>query len=116
MKYSNLIDRFEHALFATNYTGYESATQNAKTDYIFNYDSCFEDWFDYLITRFVEEVESDREYAIENNLDDVIELVDEDELRKEIQNCPEFVNDMRAEYEDLLEIYSDYFDDEEDEE
>lgn len=103
---STLINRFNKALFSTDYTGYASATQNAKTDYLFDYDN-FEDWFNMLISRFVEEVEEDKKYAIKNDFDYVVDPVDEDELRKEIDNCPEFVEDMKTEYEDLLELCSD---------
>ena len=103
---STLINRFNKALFSTDYTSYETATQNAKTDYLFDYDN-FEDWFDMLISRFVEEVEEDRKYAIKNDYDIVVEPVDEDELRKAIAACPEFVKDMRSEYEELLELCSD---------
>ena len=107
---STLINRFNRALFSTDYTGYESATQNAKTDYLFDYDN-FEDWFDMLISRFVEETEEDRDFAIENDLD-VIDPVDEDELRKAIEARPEFVKNMRAEYEELRELCADDYDEE----
>ena len=97
---SNLINRFNRALFSTEYNNYDSATQNAKTDRLFEFDN-FDDWFDMLITRFVEEVEEDRKYS------DIIDPVDEEELRTEILNCPEFVVDMKSEYEDLLDLCSD---------
>ena len=108
---STLIDRFYKALFSTDYAGYDSATQNAKTDYLSEYDN-FEGWFDMLISRFVEEVEEDRKFAIKNDLD-VIDPVDEDELRKAIEACPEFVENMKSEYEELREFSSKDDEDEE---
>jgi hypothetical protein len=34
---------------------------------------------------------------------------DEEQLRQDISNCPQFIEDMKFEYEQLLEILSDDF-------
>ena len=86
---SKLLNKFNQALFSSGTIGFESATENAKTDYLFDFDN-FEDWFNMLIDSFVEEYE-----------------VDKDMLIKDISECPEFVDSMRDEYEELLELCSD---------
>jgi hypothetical protein len=85
---TKLLNRFYVELFSTDFRDYDSPTQNAKTDYLFDVDT-FEEWFEKLIKVFVSNTE-----------------VDENQLRQDISNCPEFVNDMRFEYDELLEILS----------
>lgn len=86
---AKLVNKFNQALFSSDYIGFESATENAKTDYLFDYDN-FEDWFDMLINSFVEEYE-----------------VDKNSLLKDISECSEFVESMKFEYKELLELCSD---------
>jgi hypothetical protein len=86
---SDLVNEFHRALFLTDYEDYATATQNAKTDELFDFDN-FEDWFDNLIDVFIEDIED-------------IEI-EKEALLKEIEKCPDFVADMRSEYYDLLEL------------
>jgi hypothetical protein len=80
------------ALFCTDYRDHECPTQNAKTDELFDYDN-FEDWFDNLICVFLCE-----DLDFEATYDDVISA-----LKVE----PDFIEQMKLEYEDLIEICSD---------
>jgi hypothetical protein len=86
---TDLLNQFYLELFSTDFRDYDSPTQNSKTDYLFDYDS-FDDWFDMLIKSFVRET-----------------ACDEKQLRIDINKCPQFIEDMRAEYFDLLDLCSD---------
>lgn len=83
------LNRFYLELFSTGFRAYESPTQNAKTDYLFDYDN-FDDWFEKLISVFVNDTKCD-----------------EKQLRTDLQNCPKFIDDMKIEYKDLLDLCSD---------
>ena len=85
---TELLNNFYLELFSTNFRDYDSPTQNAKTDYLFDCED-FDEWFEMLIDSFVDHTDCD-----------------EEQLRVEIQNCPKFVEDMRFEYNELLEILS----------
>ena len=86
---SELVNSFYIELFSTDFMDQESVTQNTKTDYIFELD-CFEYWFEYLIKTFVEE-----------------SSCNETQLRLDINNCPDFVSEMKFEYEDLKRMCED---------
>lgn len=92
---TKLLNDFHTLLFYTNMTGSASATQNAKTDSLYEFD-CFEDWLDYLITVFVDELSYN---------------VTKEEVLNDLKNCPEFIEDMKFEYVELQELCED--DDEE---
>ena len=83
---TKLINRFYEALFCTDFNNYESATQNAKTDYLFDFKT-FEEWFDKLITVFAAEEE-----------------VNAGVVKAEATADPEFIKMLKAEYEELLEL------------
>ena len=86
---TDLLNRFYLELFSTDFRDYDSPTQNSKTDYLFDYDN-FDDWFNNLISVFVDD-----------------SMCNETQLRTDIKNCPEFIENMKSEYEELLEICSD---------
>lgn len=85
---TELLNNFYLELFSTDFRDYDSPTQNSKTDYLFDYDD-FDEWFEMLVESFVNDTDCD-----------------EEQLRIEIQNCPKFVEDMKFEYEQLLELLS----------
>lgn len=85
---TELLNNFYLELFSSEFRDYESTTENSKTDYLFDYDD-FDEWFEMLIESFVDDTDCD-----------------EEQLRTEIQNCPKFVEDVKFEYEQLLEILS----------
>ena len=89
---TKLLNKFYCELFSTDFRNYDSPTQNAKTDYLFDYDN-FDDWFNMLISVFVVDTECD-----------------ENQLRIDLKNCPKFVEDMKTEYKELFELCSDYED------
>ena len=93
---SKILNQFYVELFSTDFRDYDSPTQNAKTDYIFEFD-CFDKWFDYLIDSFVE-----------NNED-----INKEDVLKELVTCPQFIEDMKQEYEDLQELCRDIYEDDE---
>jgi hypothetical protein len=84
---TELLNSFNLELFSTDYRDYDSVTQNAKTDYLFECDN-FDDWFTHLIETFVEDTGSN-----------------ETQLMFDIQNCPDFVKNMKSEYDELKELY-----------
>lgn len=94
---TKLLNDFYTLLFYTNFKGTSSTTQNMKTDCLFEYD-CFEPWLYKLIDTFVDEVSYN---------------VTKDEVLIDIRNCPKFIEDMRVEYQELLELCDedDYDDD-----
>ena len=84
-----LLNQFYLELFSTDFRDYDSPTQNCKTDYIFDYDN-FEDWFENVIDTFIRDTDCD-----------------ETQLRVDLKNHPEFIEDMKSEYNELLELCSD---------
>lgn len=87
MKYlynNKLLDGFFKALFASDQFGFETATENAKTD---NYDFNFTAWKDMLIETYADE-----------------EDVDIDDLTDAVNNSEEFLKDLEAEHEELGEF------------
>ena len=85
---TEILNNFYLELFSSEFRDYESTTENSKTDYLFDYDD-FDQWFEMLVESFVDDTDCD-----------------EEQLRIEIQNCPKFVEDMKFEYEQLLELLS----------
>jgi hypothetical protein len=92
---TKLIDKFYEALFCTDFNDYASATQNAKTDNLFECKD-FDEWLDKLINVF----------AVE-------EKVNVADVRTSTLAVKKFIDTMKAEYEELLELCADE-DDEED--
>ncbi len=88
---SNILNEFYVELYSTDFRDYESATQNAKTDRLFETDN-FNDWFIQLVKIFVEETELS------------ITAVD---VIAETTKHPEFITDLKNEYEELKELCSD---------
>ena len=97
-----IVNNFYRELFSTEYYDTASATQNLKTDYFFehsidNSDESFEKWFNSLVECYTKDCD-----------------INKQALLKAISNCPEFVQDMREEFECLYEsCEEDGFDDEE---
>jgi hypothetical protein len=88
-RYNSLIlNNFYLELFSSDFNDCESATQNAKTDCLFETNS-FNDWFIRLVKTFVEETELPITAA------DVV---------AETTKHPEFVSDLKTEYEELKEL------------
>ena len=86
---TDLLNRFYLELFSTDFRNYDSPTQNSKTDYLFDCDN-FDSWVEKLISVFVDDTGCDKV-----------------QLCIDINNCPKFIEDMRTEYFDLLELCSD---------
>lgn len=87
-------NEFREELFKTDFCDYESATQNTKTDSLCdNIDMTFEEWFDNLINVFVEETDYDKKT--------VVDSISED-----------FIKEMKAEFEYLVEVVQDILDEE----
>lgn len=86
---TKLIDKFYEALFCTDFKDYASATQNAKTDYL---SECkdFDEWLGRLINVFAQE-----------------EDVNATDVRTAALADKKFIETMRAEYEELLELCED---------
>ena len=87
---SNILNNFYLELFSSDFRDRDSATENAKTDCLLKTNN-FNDWFKHLIVTFVDTTKS-------------ITLID---VIAEINKYPEFVSDMRAEYEELKELCDD---------
>lgn len=88
---STILNNFYLELFSSDFRDHDSATQNAKTDLLLETDN-FSDWFNCLITTFVE----DTKLSITK-----IDII------AEVTKHPEFVSDMRVEYEELKELCDD---------
>ena len=86
---TELLNQFYLEMFSTDFRNYDSPTQNAKTDYLFDCND-FDDWVAKLISVFVSDTGCDRV-----------------QLCIDINKCPKFIEDMRTEYFDLLELCSD---------
>ena len=92
---SGIINNFYRELFSTEYAGTASATQNAKTDNfceldLYDSDSSFEKWLNNLVDCYADDCD-----------------INKTALLKAISNCPEFKQDMREEFDQLLEDYED---------
>ena len=96
---TKLLNDFHALLFYSDTNGSASATQNAKTDELYEFEN-FEDWFDNLINIFVDELSYN---------------VTKEDVCKDLFNCSEFIEDMKSEYVELQELCED-FDDEFDDE
>lgn len=92
---STILNNFYIELFSSNFRDYDSVTQNTKTDYLFETNN-FNDWFARLIKTFA----ADTELAI--TATDII---------AETTKHPEFVADLKNEYEELKELCCDEDDD-----
>ena len=92
---TKLINKFYEALFCTDFKDYASATQNAKTDYLFDCKD-FDEWFDKLVNVFANE-----------------EVVNAADVKAEAIADVEFMKMLKAEYDELLELLADDEDDEE---
>ena len=92
---TKLINKFYEALFCTDFKDYASATQNAKTDYLFDCKD-FDEWFDKLVNVFANEEE-----------------VNAADVKAEAIADVEFMKMLKAEYDELLELLADDEDDEE---
>ena len=90
---TKLINKFYEALFSTDFNDYATATQNAKTDNLFDCKD-FDEWFEMLIKTFATESE-----------------IHADIIRSDVLSDAEFIKSMKAEYEELKELCAD--DDEE---
>ena len=86
---TKLINQFYEALFCTDFNDYASATQNAKTDYLFECKD-FAAWFDKLINVFAAEEE-----------------VDAAAVKADATADAEFMKMIKVEYLDLLELLAD---------
>lgn len=86
---TKLIDKFYEALFSTDFHDYTSVTQNEKTDCL---SECkdFDEWLERLINVFADEEEV--------NATDVKTIAFADQ---------KFIETMKAEYEELLELSDD---------
>ena len=91
---TKLINKFYEALFSTDFKDYASATQNAKTDYLFDCKN-FDEWFDKLVNVFADEEE-----------------VNVADVKVEAVADAEFMKMLKAEYEELIELLADEDDEE----
>jgi hypothetical protein len=92
---SGIVNNFYRELFSTEYCDTASATQNMKTDSLLehsfdNTDESFEKWLNGLVDCYA------------NDCD-----INKTALLKAISNCPEFKQDIREEFDQLLEDYED---------
>ncbi len=90
---TKLIDKFYEALFSTDFHDYPSTTQNEKTDCL---SECkdFDEWLDRLINVFADEEE-----------------VNATTVKTAALADKKFIETMKAEYEELLELCDDEDDD-----
>ena len=100
---SGIVNNFYRELFSTEYSNSASATQNMKTDSILehSYDSSndsFDKWLNGLVDCYADDCD-----------------INKTALLKAISACSEFRQDMREEFDQLLEDYADD-EDEDDEE
>ena len=86
---TKLTNKFYEALFSTDFNDYASATQNAKTDYLFDYKN-FDEWFDKLVNVFAVEEE-----------------VNAATVKTEALADAEFMKMIKAEYDELLDLLAD---------
>jgi hypothetical protein len=83
---TKLLNKFYEALFSTDFNDFETKTQNMKTDCL---ETCtdFDSWTDKLVDTFVEEYD-----------------VDKDQLVKDMKSDSNFMEDLRFEYDDLVDM------------
>ena len=91
---TKLINKFYEALFSTDFKDYASATQNAKTDYLFDCKN-FDEWFDKLVNVFAAEEDVNAAAVKAAAIADV-----------------EFMKMIKAEYDELLDLLADEEDEE----
>lgn len=96
---SGILNNFYRELFATEYCDTASATQNMKTDAIFQHnlddsEASFEKWLECLV----------ESYATDCNINKTA-------LLKAISTDPKFKKDMREEFDQVYEAYDVYDDD-----
>lgn len=90
-----ILNDFDEELFSTNYHDYATATQNAKTDNICQNPKIeFKEWLDDLIDTFCRDND---EYTV-------------DEVNKAIEQEPEFLDDIKDEFEYLKEEMQEFID------
>ena len=92
---SGILNNFYRELFSTEYCDTASATQNMKTDSLLEYsfdssNDSFEKWLNGLVECYA------------NDCD-----INKTALLRAIYACPEFRQDMREEFDQLLEEYED---------
>ena len=83
---TKLLNKFYEALFSTDFNDFETATQNMKTDCL---ETCtdFDSWTTKLVDTFVEEYD-----------------VDKNQLVQDMKNDSNFMEDLRFEYDDLVDM------------
>lgn len=83
---TKLLNKFYEALFSTDFNDFETATQNMKTDCL---ETCtdFSSWTDKLVDTFVKEYD-----------------VDKNQLVQDMKNDSNFMEDLRFEYDDLVDM------------
>ena len=83
---TKLLNKFYEALFSTDFNDFETATQNMKTDCL---ETCtdFDSWANKLVDTFVEEYD-----------------VDKNQLVQDMKNDSNFMEDLRFEYDDLVDM------------
>ena len=83
---TKLLNKFYEALFSTDFNDFETATQNMKTDCL---ETCtdFDSWLNKLVDTFVEEYD-----------------VDKNQLVQDMKNDSNFIEDLRFEYDDLVDM------------
>jgi hypothetical protein len=86
---TKLTDKFYEALFCSGFKDYTSATQNEKTDCLAECKN-FDEWLDRLINVFADEEE-----------------VNAATVRTTALADKKFIETMKAEYEELLELCDD---------
>ena len=101
---SGIVNNFYRELFSTEYCDFASATQNLKTDSFLEHgfddsNESFEKWLNGLVNCYA------------NDCD-----INKTALLKAISNCPEFKQDMKEEFNQLLEDYEEDDDCDDDEE
>lgn len=101
---SGILNNFYRELFSTEYCDTASATQNLKTDAIFEHnldgsDESFEKWLECLVECYATDCD-----------------INKTALLKAISADPKFKKDMKEEFNQIYEdydVYDDDFDDEE---
>lgn len=101
---SGILNNFYRELFSTEYCDAASATQNLKTDAIFEHnldgsDESFEKWLECLVECYATDCD-----------------INKTALLKAISTDPKFKKDMKEEFDQIYEdydVYDDDFDDEE---
>ena len=100
---SGIVNNFYRELFSTEYSDFASATQNMKTDSLLEHsfddsDESFDKWLNGLVDCYADDCD-----------------INKTALLKAIASCPEFNQDMREEFDKLLEDYKEEDDEDEEE-